>query len=168
MKVQKSHLRLAMFALGAAVLYNLWFFVLRPGPQAGARVTADQPLLESAALLPGASVSLDPVAIPAPPDIDMSTAPVLGRDPFLFGNESRHVASEATRPILAPDPAVRSILFSSTRRLAIVDGRIVGVGDTVGALTVTAIEQDAVVFTTSSGERRRVSVHAPSSRGLTR
>jgi hypothetical protein len=168
MKVQKSHLRLALFALGAAVLYNLWFFVLRPGPQAAARGTTDQPLLERAALLPGASVSLDPAAIPAPPDIDMSTVPVLGRDPFLFGNESRHVAFEAARPILAPDPAVRSILFSSTRRLAIVDGRIVGVGDTVGAFTVTAIEQAAVVFTTSSGERRRVSVHAPSSRGLTR
>jgi hypothetical protein len=168
MKVQKSHLRLALFALGAAVLYNLWFFVLRPGPQAGARVTPDQPLLESASLLPGAATSLDPAAIPAPPDVEMSTVPVLDRDPFLFGNESRHVAFAAARPMAEPDPIVRSILFSSTRRLAIVDRQIVGVGDTVGAFTVSAIEQGAVVFTASSGERRRVSVHAPSSRGLTR
>lgn len=168
MKVQKRHLRLALFALGAAVLYNLWFFVLRPGPQAGGRVTPEQPLLESTTLVPGASAQLDPATIPAPPDVDMSTVPVLGRDPFLFGNESRSAALAAVRQLPEPDPTVRSILFSSTRRLAIVDGQIVSVGDTVGTYTVSAIEQGAVVFTTSTGERRRVSVHAPSSRGLTR
>jgi hypothetical protein len=168
MNVQKSHLRLALFALGAAVLYNLWFFVPRPGPQAGGRVTPDQPLLESTTLVPGASAQLDPATIPAPPDVDMSTVPVLGRDPFLFGNESRSAALAGVRPLPEPDPAVRSILFSSTRRLAIVDGQIVSVGDTVGTYTVSAIEQGAVVFTTSTGERRRVSVHAPSPRGLTR
>ena len=168
MKVRKSHLRLALFALGAAVLYNLWSFVLRPGPQAGSRETLEQPLLESTTPVPGASAQLDPATIPAPPDVDMSTVPVFGRDPFLFGNESRSVALAAVRQRPEPDPTVRSILFSSTRRLAIVDGQIVSVGDTVGTYTVSAIEQGAVVFTTSTGERRRVSVHAPSPRGLTR
>ena len=168
MTVQKSHLRLALFALVAAVLYNLWFFVLRPGPQSGGRVTPEQPLLESTTLVSGASAQLDPATIPAPPDVDLSTAPVLGRDPFLFGNESRSVALAAARQFPEPDPTVRSILFSSTRRLAIVDGQIVSVGDTVGTYTVSAIEQGAVVFTTRAGERRRVSVHAPPSRGLAR
>ena len=168
MTVQKSHLRLALFALGAAVLYNLWFFVLRPGPQSRGRVTPEQPLLESTTLVSGASAQLDPATIPAPPDVDMSTVPVFGRDPFLFGNESRSVALAAARQFPEPDPTVRSILFSSTRRLAIVDGQIVSVGDTVGTYTVSAIEQGAVVFTTPAGERRRVSVHAPPSRGLAR
>ena len=168
MKVRKSHLRLALFALGAAVLYNLSFFVLRPGPQAGSRETLEQPLLDSTTLVPGASARLDPATIPAPPDVDMSTVPVFGRDPFLFGNERRSVALAAVRQRPEQDPTVRSILFSSTRRLAIVDGHIVSVGDTVGTYTVSTIEQRAVVFTTSTGERRRVSVYAPSSRGLTR
>jgi hypothetical protein len=168
MKVQKSHLRLASFALGAAVLYNLWFFVLRPGPQAGSRVTPEQPLLGGAAFGPGASAQLDPATIPVPPDIDMSTSPVFGRDPFLFGDETRTIALAAVRRLPESDPIVRSILFSSTRRLAIVDGRIVSVGDTVGTYTVSAIEQAAVVFTTPAGARRRVSVHAPSSQGLPR
>jgi len=63
---------------------------------------------------------------------------------------------------------VRSILFSSSRRLAIVDGHIVGVGDTVGTFTVSAIEQGAVVFATSTGERRRVTVYPSAPRGLVR
>jgi hypothetical protein len=168
MTVQKSHLRLASFALGAAVLYNLWFFVLRPGPDAEGRVAPKQPLLEGSAIVADASARLDPVTIPAPPDIDTSTLPVLGRDPFLFRNENRRVPPAALQRSRLPDPAVRSILFSSTRRLAVVDGRIVGVGDKAGPFTVSAIEQDAVVFTTSTGERRRVSVHGPSSGGVTR
>jgi hypothetical protein len=168
MKVQKRHLRLALFALGAAVLYNAWFFVLRPGPRAGARVTPEQPLLEGATLVPGATAQSDPATIPAPPDIDMSTRPILGRDPFLFGNESRSIALAAVRQLPESDPTVRSILFSSARRLAIVDGQIVGVGDKAGAYTVSDIEEGAVVFTTPAGERRRVAVHAPLSRGIIR
>jgi hypothetical protein len=55
---------------------------------------------------------------------------------------------------------VRTILHSATRRLAIVNGRIVGVGDAIGDYTVADIEKDAVVFTAASGERLRVPVHA--------
>jgi len=168
MKVQKSHLRLALFALGAAVLYNLWFFVLRPGPRVTGRTTPEQPLLWAGALTPGAPAHLDPATIPAPPDVDMSAPPAFGRDPFLFGDESRNITPVVVRQRSGPEPVVRSILFSSSRRLAIIDGHIVGVGDAVGTYTVSEIDQGAVVLTTPTGERRRVSVHAPSPRGWIR
>lgn len=167
MKVQKSHLRLALFALGAAVLYNVWFFALRPGPRPAVRAAADQPPFGVPGFTAGAT-ALDPAAIPAPPGIDMLASPSWRRDPFLFGDETRRVTAAMLPQSAPPAPVVRSILFSADRRLAIVDGRIVGVGDAVGRYTVSAIEQGTVEFTTAAGERFRVSVHAPPEAGLTR
>ena len=64
----------------------------------------------------------------APPAVDLASAPSWRRDPFLFGDETR----DAARPVLqtrAPvPPIVRTILYSASRRLAIVDGRIVEEG----------------------------------------
>lgn len=167
MKVRKSHLRLALFALGAAVLYNVWFFVLRPGPRPPARAASEQPLFGAPGFAAGATAP-DPVAIPAPPEIDMLASPSWRRDPFLFGDETRQVTAAKLPQSVPSAPVVRSILYSADRRLAIVDGRIVGVGDPAGTYRVSAIEQDAVVFTTPSGERLRVSVHAPPTAGVTR
>jgi hypothetical protein len=155
-----------VFALGAAVLYNLWFFVLRPGPRATGRTAPEQPILDIGALSPGTSAQADPTKIPAPPDVDIHTRPAWARDPFLFGDESRTRTAAGVRQSPGRELMVRSILFSSSRRLAIVNGHIVGVGDTVGTYTVSDIEQGAVVFATSTGERRRVTVHAPAPRGL--
>jgi hypothetical protein len=63
---------------------------------------------------------------------------------------------------------VSSILFSRDRRLAIVSGRIVGVGESVGGYRVSDIEQAAVVFATPAGVRIRVSVHGVAPEGLVR
>ena len=53
----------------------------------------------------------------------------------------------------SPEPArplVQHDLFSENRRLAIVNGRMVGVGDAAGAFTVADIERTAVVFSAPS------------------
>jgi hypothetical protein len=148
-----------LLVLVAAVLYNVWYFT-RPSPKPAARVVPQEqaPLLAAAATAPPAP--FDPAALPAPPPVDLRAAPSWGRDPFLFGDESRIVAHPVA-PLPAPvRPAVRTILYSSDRRLAIVNGRTVGVGDAVGEYTVADIERTAVVFTAPSGERFRVFVHA--------
>jgi len=80
--------------------------------------------------------------------------------PVPVRDETRDVARPVVRTQAPVRPAVRTILYSATRRLAIVNGRIVGVGDAVGDYTVTDIEKGAVVFTAPSGERLRVPVHA--------
>jgi hypothetical protein len=100
----------------------------------------------------------------------MARAPEFARDPFLFGDQTRDIvrATLVAAPDVRPAPSVRSILFSSTRRLAVVDGKIVGVGDQVGVYTVAEIEQGAVVFSLPTGERRRVSVHGAAPAGLIR
>jgi hypothetical protein len=161
MTIRRSHLTLALTALAAAVLYNVWYFVLsRAGGPAAPRPAAEVPLVGAAAAPRGADAARDPLSIPAPPAVDLSSAPSWRRDPFLFGDETRVVSrAAAPAPALVP-PTVRSILYSAARRLAIVDGRIVGVGGTVGGFIVADIEKGAVVFTAPSGERLRVSVHA--------
>jgi hypothetical protein len=63
---------------------------------------------------------------------------------------------------------VSSILYSASRRLAIVDGRIVGVGDAVGNYRIVEIERDAVVLAVPSGARIRVSMHGSAVKGRER
>jgi hypothetical protein len=166
MKVQKSHLRIALFILGAAVLFSV-FNYLRPAPRTGGRQAPEAPLLETLAATGG---QIDPLSIRAPHDVDMARVPEYARDPFLFGDETRNIvrAALAGASDARPAPSVRSILFSSTRRLAVVDGKIVGVGDQVGAYKVAEIEQGAVVFSLATGERRRESVHGAVPAGLIR
>jgi hypothetical protein len=159
MTITPRHLTLALAALAVAVLYNIWYFALKPAAPAGVRPTIEEPAVGSSPV-PGPGAVRDPLSIPAPPAVDLAAAPSWRRDPFLFGDQTRDLA----RPVgLTPAPvlpAVRTILYSAGRRLAIVDGRIVGVGDSVGDYAVADIEKGAVVFTAPSGERLRVPVHA--------
>ena len=60
------------------------------------------------------------------------------------------------RPLDAPVPSVSSILISSERRLAVTDGRVVGVGDQVGPRVVARIEPGYVVLREPSGLELRV------------
>lgn len=91
-----------------------------------------------------ASEPVDERATPAPPPAE--AAPV--RPPA--------VKPPAPAPLSAPRPRVESILIDHNRRLAVIDGAIVRVGDRVGPRTVAAIEQEAVVFREPSGLQIRV------------
>jgi hypothetical protein len=62
---------------------------------------------------------------------------------------------DATEP-RQPDPVVSSILYSSHRRVALIDGRIVGPGDRIGANVVHSIEPDAVIVLMADGQTRRL------------
>ena len=72
--------------------------------------------------------------------------------------EVRIPRSAAAQP---PAPIVSSILISDGRRLARVDGRIVGPGDRLPAGIVQSIEPDAVVFAGPDGRSRRVEIARP-------
>jgi hypothetical protein len=63
--------------------------------------------------------------------------------------------------IAAPEPVVSSILFSSGRRIALVDGRIVRPGDRLKAGVVRSIEQDSVVIAAEGGQDRRLALERP-------
>lgn len=67
-------------------------------------------------------------------------------------------------PLKAPLPQVDSILVDQERRLAIIDGMVVGVGDAVGLRRVSQIESDTVDLREPSGLLVRVHVRGKSPR----
>jgi hypothetical protein len=87
------------------------------------------------------SVRPDQKTTPAPP----TAAP---RSPSVSTSSSR-VARPA--PLTEPLPRVDSILIDQERRLAVIDGAVVSVGDAVGRRTVAGIERDAVLLREPSG-----------------
>jgi hypothetical protein len=60
-----------------------------------------------------------------------------------------------------PEVVVSTILFSSGRRIALVDGRIVGPGDRIRSGFVQAIEPEAVLIEGDGGGVRRVELDRP-------
>ena len=93
--------------------------------------------------------------------VDVITPPQWARDPFA---NARRPRVPATPPAAEPDPVVTSILFSSGRRVAIVDGRIVSAGDRVRTGTIRVIEPDAVVIVDTAGRERRAALARPALR----
>jgi hypothetical protein len=163
MKIKKRHLQLAVGALALAVAWSAWSYARGsgrpPGPAAG--LGGQRPWFgpeQPDSAQPGAR-EIDPASIPPPPSVEGAVESASPRDPFLFGDEVREV-KEAVAPV-GSDPFVRSILFSSSRRLALIENRIVGVGDRVGDFKVVQIDRDAVTFATPTGERRRVTLRGP-------
>jgi hypothetical protein len=167
MKIQKSHLRLALFVLGAAVLYSVYVF-MRPAPRQSAPIQPQQPLIQTGAG-PSAGTQIDPMAIRPPVDVDLARAPGWVRDPFIFGDESRSIVARAINAAPeGPAPTVRSILYSPGRKLAIVNGKIVAIGDMVGSLKVTNIESSAVTFAEPDGRPHRVPLYGALPTGMIR
>lgn len=168
MKVQRRHLWMALAVLVAAVAYNLWS-AFGPTGRRPATVVRQQPLLpsEPAPEIGPQGRAIDPLSVPAPPAVDLSAEPLMRRDPFLFGDERRDLLRQAASAV-QPDPVVRSILYSTGRKTALVDSRVVAVGDTVGGLRVVQIERDAVVFSSPAGDQRRIALLRPAVAGLTK
>jgi hypothetical protein len=104
------------------------------------------------------------LALPMPPAVDLSAPPRWSRDPFLTPGEKRrsHAGKVAASTAPEREPSVRSILFSSGRRLAIVNGRIVGIGEQIDGYRVIDIERETVVFGTPAGQTVRVGLRVVS------
>ena len=62
-------------------------------------------------------------------------------------------------PLKEPLPAIETILVSSDRRIAVIDGgTIVSVGDPIGQRTVVRIEVDSIFLREPSGLEVRVPI----------
>ncbi|MCK7491858.1 MAG: hypothetical protein MZW92_09510 [Comamonadaceae bacterium] len=113
MTIRRTHLTLALAALAAAAA--LQRLVLRPQAVRGGGAA---PGRRAAAARGGGCASgrrglaRDPLSIPAPPPVDLTSEPSWRRDPFLFGDETRDVArpvAQAQAPVL-PTGAHDSLL----------------------------------------------------------
>ena len=76
------------------------------------------------------------------------------------------MAAVRARPAPAPeialpfDAALGTILYSADRRLAIVDGKIVGIGDVIRDARVIDITPGAVLLRDAQGRLRRLALGA--------
>jgi hypothetical protein len=105
-----------------------------------------------------------PTAMPVTPPVSNRIEP--GPQMPLTGAPARSAPAKRLVPLKQPLPRVESILIDQERRLAIVDGAIVRVGDAVGPRVVTLIDQEGVVFREPSGLTVRVSLRAGGTDGL--
>ena len=102
----------------------------------------------------------------APAKGPLNTPPVSADKPQTGSSQSRSPQAGSTSargpqspapPLLTdPVPRVSAILVSKDRRLATVDGQIVGVGALVGRRTVVAVDERSVVFEEPSGALIRI------------
>jgi hypothetical protein len=163
LKLGKTNLQTVLYGLLAlvalSVVYNLWVFFGRSAsraPEAPLLSTVERPAKPAGGR--PAQASVDPMTIAPPPALDLTTAPAWPRDPLLAPGESR--SPEVERPAVAdpatPDPVISSILYSATRRSAIVDHRVVGIGDPIAGGVIVDIQPSAIVLRMPSGAERRV------------
>lgn len=92
-----------------------------------------------------------PAAVEEPPQ----PQPTTGR----VGDTAARAGRNALQ---SPLPTVGGILISQNTRLAVIDGVVVAVGDSVGERVVARIDADAVVFREPSGREIRVTVRSRS------
>jgi hypothetical protein len=166
MKLGKPHLIASLALVSASIAYNVWVFT-RPARRT-APVAALEPLVDGVAasgpVVTGEEivVTIDPTAVAPPPEVDLSHAPEWRRNPFTSRWQPR--VDVAVVPAVQidsePDVVVASILHSTDRRLAVVNGKIVRAGDRVGSSTVVEIQPRAVVIESSRGARRLVELRA--------
>ena len=99
----------------------------------------------------------DPVATSPPPEPAPSPRP---QPRSAIGIRGPDRTDGATVPSAGPDPlpSVGGILVSADRKLAVVDGTVVGIGDKVGTRTVAGIEPNAVILREASGREIRVPI----------
>jgi hypothetical protein len=139
-------------AAAAATLFACWPREWAP-TVARQEITSPAPVRVPVVQTPPAPVA--PIDLPA-------TAPQAVRQPPESAPPPLPPAPREVRPVsprpraAPPDWRVRSILVSTDRQLAIIDGRIVGPGDRVGRDVVIDIGEREVTFADAAGREGRV------------
>jgi hypothetical protein len=161
MTTGKPQLFATLALLAAAIVYNVWAFTR---PAAKPAVSRGPAPVDALPTLPVTAPTLDPLTIAAPRDVAMDTALEWRLDPFTNAYEQKPGAAVATGeapPPPEPDVTDASILLGGDLQLAIVNGRIVRVGDTIGGSTVVEIQPRAVVLDGGPRGRRAVALRTP-------
>ncbi len=172
MTLDNRHMAGSLLMLAAAIGYNVWVFA-GPASRPGA---AAAPIDIAAAASPGGEMgdrgtAVAALDVPALPDVALDRLPEWRRDPFEDLHEAPPVeeaAPAAPPPVVEADPVVASILYSTGRRLAVIDGRIVRLRDRVGNATVVDILPKAVILEFGDGDRRTVALEARSTAKIQR
>ena len=160
MKFNRRHLIVSVILLFGSVLYNVWVFWGPSAVKKGAKALAPPAIAgaPAAAGTTGVTAPADPLTMPPAPRVDLEVVPAWDRDPFRRAGlepPKPQAVTEAVAPAApAPDPVVRAILFSPERKLAIVNEKILVVGDRLDDGVISEITREAILVRGAVGERR--------------
>ena len=100
-------------------------------------------------------VATDPLAEPTAVPVNETPA---AAPPALTGPGGTVATQLEDAPPPAPTsvPVITAILLTEGRRLAVVDGRVLGVGQRVGSWELVSVDRDTVVLRDGSGVERVV------------
>jgi hypothetical protein len=147
-----------------------------PAKPPAARVTPAPATVNKAPAVTPPAVVMNTAPVTPPPPVGVNKAPAATLSPVLVNRPPlvvpppvaapRPVAVATEKPAPPPDVAVpfdavlEAILYSPDRKLAIVDNRIVGVGDEIRGARVTEITAGAVLLRDARGRLRRLTLDA--------
>jgi hypothetical protein len=173
-KLDKRHMIVSVVLLVGSIIYNAWVFtggskttVATPRPAGGVAQTLP------GGGSPAGSDAIDPSQVRALPDVALDRLPEWPRNPFQNPSLPVDVGPIVENPSPAPvpeaDPVVGTILYSSDRKAAVVDGHVVRVGDAIGTAKVVEILPKAVIIESPDRGRRTLELKpgprtAPSAR----
>lgn len=168
MKLDKRHLIVSLALLIGSIIYNVWVFTRpaagRPGVTAGVAVDAAASAPASGT---AGSAPVDPAQVKPPADVALDRLPAWPRDPFANPRPPQPLVVDtatAPEPAPEPDPEVASILYATDRRLAMINGRVVRVGDTLAGSNVVDILPNAVIIESPERGRRTLALRPPGGR----
>ncbi len=159
MKLDKRHMAGSVVMLVGSIIYNVWVFTgsgRTPARNEVAGVAESAPQVENRG---NASGPLDPAQVHTLPDVEIDRVPQWPRNPFQnLRQRPVEVVAEAPEPPPPPpppppDPVIASILYSSDRRAAMIDGHIVRIGDVLPAGRIVDILPKAIVLESEEGRR---------------
>jgi hypothetical protein len=152
MKLDKRHMAVALTLLVGSIVYNVWVFT-RPRPRPAGESTpalmaVEGPAPEPVVAAGGGAATIDPAKVAPVADIVLDRAPSWPRNPFVGPKSpvaAETVQTRVDEPTLEPELVLNSVLYSDTRRLAMVNGRRVRVGDVIGTARILDILPNAIV-----------------------
>jgi hypothetical protein len=118
------------------------------------------PSVQPALQQPSRTPALELTPIPPPPAVPVRSETAIAEPPVAAARTP--AAAPRPRPVddapLSFDGSLGTILYGADRKLAIVDGRIVQVGDDIRGARVVDITPDAVLFRDVQGRLRKLSL----------
>ena len=138
-----------LFLAAVAMFIGVTIFK-HPAPPAA---TAKAPEASSLPPTPAARAAAALVPVPAPVS---NSVPVLAP----VSNAVPTTPDSLPQPAAPVEqwPAVQGVIFNSAHPVGIVNGRMVGIGDTVGSLQVKQILENSIVFQQPDGSRKTVKI----------
>jgi hypothetical protein len=157
--LDRRHLAGSLVMLVGSLSYTVWSFTAGSGGTAGPAAPMALDGTSAPSVTGSAGAAIDPTDLPPVPDVVMDRLPEWTRNPFVTaaGPEPATATAEPLpAPDVEPDIVITTILYSSTRRQVMVNGRILGIGDRVGGGTIVDILPNAIVIDSPVSGRRTI------------